>query len=165
MSGLLLENGDFVACVYRGLADDFADMRACAIATKVVKTARKKFSKMTLKVFDREISAWDYFCHSRHTGAVAGADKFISDFIRLALMKRLDEMPQAELHLLALADIPFHQIDEATRLTPDSVFQRVHREVLRLVGEYGRSVAQLAARETPVIASASQKSIANGASP
>jgi hypothetical protein len=140
VSEMLLKNGDFVACVYRGLADEYAMARATVIAAKVIKAARKKFSKLTLKVFDREISAWDYFCYSRHTGAVAGSDKFISDFIRLTLMERLETMPRAEINLLALADVPIEAIDEDTRIEPQGVFHRVQGEVLRLAGEHGRTL-------------------------
>lgn len=134
---MLLRNGDFVACVYRGLADEYAMARATVIAAKVIKAARKKFSKLTLKVFDREISAWDYFCYSQYTGAVAGADKFISDFIRLTLMERLEGMPKAEINLLALADVPVEAIDEDTQIEPQGVFRRVQGEVLRLAAEHG----------------------------
>jgi len=137
---LLLRNGDFVACVYRGLADEYAMARATVVAAKVIKAARKKFSKLTLKVFDREISAWDYFCYSQHVGAVAGADKFISDFIRLDLIERLEGMPRAEINLLALADVPIEAIDEDTQIEPQGVFRRVQSEVLRLAGEHGRTL-------------------------
>lgn len=137
---LLLKNGDFVACVYRGLADEYAMARATVIAAKIIKAARKKFAKLTLNVFDREVSAWDYFCYSQHTGAVAGADKFISDFIRLTLSERLDGMPRAEINLLALADVPFDTIGENTQIEPNTVFSRVHGEVLRLAGEHGRKL-------------------------
>lgn len=140
MTDLLLRNGDFVACVYRGLADEYAMARATVVAAKVIKAARKKFSKLTLNVFDREISAWDYFCYSQHTGAVAGADKFISDFIRLTLMARLEGMPRAEINLLALADVPIDAIDEETQIEPQGVFRRVQGEVLRLAGEHGRTL-------------------------
>jgi hypothetical protein len=140
LSGLLLRDGDFVACVYRGLADEFASARSTTIAAKVIKSARKKFSKLTFKVLDREISAWDYFCYAQHTGAVSGADKFISDFIRLALTKRLEDMPAAELHLLALSDIPLDAIDPTTEVSPDTVFCRVRQEVLRLAGEHGSTL-------------------------
>ena len=142
MSGLLSVNGEFVACVYRGLADEFAERRAARVAAKVVKSARKKFCRMTLKALDREISAWDYYCYAQHTGSMSGADKFISDFLRLALVRRLDEMQPAEFHLLALADIPFDEIDEATTIAPDSVFRRIHAEVQRLVHDHGRSIAE-----------------------
>lgn len=137
---LLLTNGDFIACVYRGLADEYATARATVIAAKVIKAARKKFSKLTLNVFDREVSAWDYFCYSRHTGAVAGADKFISDFIRLTLVERLEGMPKAEINLLALADVPIEAIDEDTQIEPQGVFRRVLGEVLRLAEEHGRTL-------------------------
>lgn len=137
---LLLRNGDFVACVYRGLADEYAMARATVIAAKVIKAARKKFSKLTLNVFDREISAWDYFCYSQHVGAVAGADKFISDFIRMTLIERLEVMPKAEINLLALADVPIEAIDEETQIEPQGVFRRVQGEVLRLAGEHGRTL-------------------------
>lgn len=142
MSGLLLRNGDFVACVYRGLADEFAGKRAAGVAAKVVKSARKKFSRMTLKALDREISAWDYFCYAQFTGARSSADKFISDFLRLALVKRLEDMQDAEFHLLALADIPLEDIDESTTIAPDTVFRRIHAEVLRLVAAHGRVIAE-----------------------
>jgi hypothetical protein len=137
---LLLRNGEFVACVYRGLADEYAMARATVVAAKVIKAARKKFSKLTLKVFDREISAWDYFCYSQHVGGVAGADKFISDFIRIDLVERLEGMPKAEINLLALADVPIDAIDEDTRIEPQGVFRRVQGEVLRLAGEHGRTL-------------------------
>lgn len=137
---LLLRNGDFVACVYRGLADEYAMARATVVAAKVIKAACKKFSKLTLKVFDREISAWDYFCYSQHVGAVAGADKFISDFIRIDLVERLEGMPKAEINLLALADVPIDAIDEDTQIEPQGVFRRVQGEVLRLAGEHGRTL-------------------------
>lgn len=140
VSGLLLRDGDFVACVYRGLADEFASARAVVIAAKVIKSTRKKFSKLTFRVLDREISAWDYFCYAQHAGAVSGADKFISDYIRLALIKRLEDLPPAEMHLLALSDIPFETIDESTEVSPETVFSRVRREVLRLAGEYGSTL-------------------------
>ena len=76
VSELRLKDGDFVACVYRGLADEYAMARATVIAAKVVKAARKKFSKLTLNVFDREISAWDYFCYSQHAGAWGGPGQY-----------------------------------------------------------------------------------------
>lgn len=137
---MLLRNGDFVACVYRGLADEYAMARATVIAAKVIKAARKKFSRLNLKVFDREISAWDYFCYSQYTGSVAGADKFISDFIRLTLTTRLEGMPRAEINLLALCDVPFEAIGEETQLEVDGVFSRVLGEVLRLAGDHGRTM-------------------------
>lgn len=177
VTGLLLKNGDFVACVYRGLADDFATARAAAIAAKVIKATRKKFSKLVMKVSDREISAWDYFCYSQHAGARANADKFISDYIRLALIKRIEDLPAAELHLLALADIPFDTIDEETRIEPEMVFRRVQIEVLRRASEHGSTLAiqgghdaSLAppVRALPIAGQtgmAAQNSNANGASP
>lgn len=140
MSELLLRNGDFVACVYRGLADEYATARARVVAAKVVKAARKKFSRLTLNAFDREITAWDYFCHSQYTGSVACADKFISDFIRLTLGSRLENMPIAEINLLALADVPFEAIGEETRLDIDGVFTRILAEILTLAREQGRTL-------------------------
>lgn len=140
VSGLLLRDGDFVACVYRGLADEFTRARAIIIAAKVIKATRKKFSKLTFKVLDREISAWDYFCYAQYSGGASSADKFISDFIRLALIKRLEDLPQAELHLLALSDVPLDAIDESTEVGLETVFSRVRREVLRLAGEHGSTL-------------------------
>jgi hypothetical protein len=138
----LLRNGDFVACVYRGLADDFAGRRIEALAAKIIKSGRKKFSRMTLKALDREISAWDYFCYARFTGLQSSTDKFITDFLRLALVKRLEDMPDAELQLLALTDIPIDAIDETTTIAPEAVFQRIHAAVIRLACEHGRTVAE-----------------------
>jgi hypothetical protein len=71
---------------------------------------------------------------------VAGADKFISDFIRMTLIERLEGMPKAEINLLALADVPIEAIDEETQIEPQGVFRRVQGEVLRLAGEHGRTL-------------------------
>jgi hypothetical protein len=168
VSGMLLKNGDFVACVYRGLADDFAGARAHAIAAKVIKSARKKFSRFTLKIFDREISAWDYFCYSQHIGAQAGADKFISDFIRVSLIKRLEAVPPVELNLLAIATVRFEEIDETTELNMGKVFQHVHEEILRIAAEHGQTIVSGGLSVTsglqPLLTAGSNSS-RNGASP
>jgi hypothetical protein len=166
---MLLQNGDFVACVYRGLADDFAGARALMIAAKVIKSARKKFSRLTLKIFDREISAWDYFCYSQHIGAKAGADKFISDFIRVSLIKRIEAMPPEELNLLAIATIRFEDIDEATELNMGNVFERVHEDILRIAAEHGQTVVSgglsVRAGLQPMLTAGGSNSSTNGASP
>ncbi|MGV3551699.1 hypothetical protein [Rhizobium sp.] len=114
--------------------------RATVIAAKIIKAARKKFSRLTLHVLDREISAWDYFCYAQFNGSTAVADKFISDYIRMTLITRLEGMPRAEINLLALADVPFEAIGENTQLEVEGVFSRVLGEVLRLSGEHGRTL-------------------------
>lgn len=140
LTALLLSNGDFIACVYKGLVDDFARQAICTLAQKVFKAARKKFSKLIIHVQERQISAWDYYCYGLSKGNSAYGDKFISDFVRLALMKKLDAIPVAEQRLIEISVFRLQDIDETTQLRSGAAIDVVHAELRRMMVEYGASV-------------------------
>jgi hypothetical protein len=83
-----MKDVEFAACVYKGLVDDFARQSVKAIAGKVIKMGRKRFSRMTIHAGERQISAWDYYCYGLLKGDTAYGDKFIHNFLRLALLEQ-----------------------------------------------------------------------------
>lgn len=136
----LFKDAEFVACVYRGLVDDFAVQARSAIAEKVFKNARKKFAAMLLKVGTREISAWDYYCYGLHKGNSAFRDKFISDYIRLALMKKLDKLPEAERRLIEISVLRLPEIDEQAVLRREVVHDLILSEINTLAAAHGATI-------------------------
>jgi hypothetical protein len=159
LTTLLLRDGDFVACVYRGLVDDYVRQAVKTVALKVLKSARKKFSKLIIHVYEREISAWDYYCYGLAIGHSAFRDKFISDFIRLAIMKRIDDLSEEKRRLMEISACDFLDIDEKTVLRREAVSQLIDSEFRVLALEYGRSLQVLYANAEPA------QSIAKGLSP
>jgi hypothetical protein len=143
VSALLLRNGDFVACVYKGLVDDYARSAVRSMAAKVVKSGRKKFSKLIIDAFERKVSAWDYYCYGLVKGNAAFTDKFISDFLRMSLLKQVDALPEEKRRLIEISACNFFDIDEATVLDRDAVVALVHTEVEALTIDHGRSLTPL----------------------
>ena len=143
VSALLLRNGDFIACVYRGLVEDYARRAVSDLAQKVFRSARKKFSRLIIKLYDREVSAWDYYCYGLYKGSSAFRDKFVSDFIRVTLMKRIDAIPEEECRLIEISACNFQDIDENTILSREMVFATVQTEIQVLALEHGRSLQNL----------------------
>lgn len=147
VSAAVLRNADFVACVYRGLVDDYARMTVKTLALKVFKGARKKFSKLIIKLKEREVSAWDYYCYGLYRGNTALRDKFISDFIRLSLMRRVDALPEENRRLIEISACRLDAIDERTVLDREAVLTLVHAEIKLLALEHGRMLHQSATGE------------------
>lgn len=142
MSALLLRNGDFIACVYRGLVEDYSKRAVRNLALKVFKAARKKFSGLIINVYEREVSAWDYYCYGLHKGNSAFRDKFISDFIRVALIKRIEALAEEKLRLIEISACSFQDIDENTVLDHGMVFAVVQAEILAMALDHGRTLQQ-----------------------
>lgn len=151
VSALVLRNAEFVACVHRGLVEDYARYAVKSLAVKVFKGARKKFSKLIIKVQEREVSAWDYYCYGLYRGNSAFRDKFISDFIRLSLMKRVDSLPEENRRLIEISACRLEDIDERTVLDREAVLTLVQAEIKLLALEQGRMLHQSAAGEIPAI--------------
>jgi hypothetical protein len=161
VSAVLLRNGDFIACVYRGLVEDYARRAVSNLAQKVFRSARKKFSRLIIKVYEREVSAWDYYCYGLYKGNSAFRDKFVSDFIRVGLMKRIDALPEEKCRLIEISACNLHDIDEHTVLDRETVFALVLAEVQVLALNYGRSMPQISLGGTTT----AHHAIENGASP
>lgn len=160
VSALLLGNGDFVACVYKGLVEDYARRAVRNLALKVLKAARKKFSGLIINVYEREVSAWDYYCYGLYKGNSAFRDKFISDFIRVTLMKRIDTVPEEKSRLIEISACNFQEITEDTVLNRETVFALVQAEIRTLALEHGRALHQAYLNSPP----AAHQAIAAGAS-
>jgi hypothetical protein len=161
VSALLLGKADFIACVYKGLVDDYARQAVKSIALKVFKAARKKFSKLIIKLQEREVSAWDYYCYGLYKGSSAFRDKFVSDFIRVTMMKRIDALSEEKRRLIEISACSFLDIDENTVLNRESVYALVQAEIQVLALDHGRSLQQLRLAGSP----AAHNMIANGAAP
>jgi hypothetical protein len=143
------------------LVDDYARRAVRNIALKVVKAARKKFSRLIIKAFGREVSAWDYYCYDLYKGDSAFRDKFVSDFIRVALIERVDALPEEKRRLIEISACNLHEIDENTVLDREAVFALVQAEIQILALDHGRSLQMMhlpAPDDTHHV-------IANGASP
>jgi hypothetical protein len=149
VSALVLRNADFVACVYRGLVDDYARYAVKSLALKVFKGARKKFSKLIIKVQEREVSAWDYYCYGLYKGNPAFRDKFVSDFIRVSLIKRVESLPEENRRLIEISACRIEEIDERTVLDREAVLTLVQAEIKILALEHGRMLHQTATGEIP----------------
>ncbi len=160
VSALLLRDSDFIACVYRGLVEDYARRAVSGLAQKVFRSARKKFSRLIIKVYEREVSAWDYYCYGLYKGSSAFRDKFVSDFIRAALMKRIDSIPDEKRRLIEISACNFHDIDESTVLDREMVFALALAEIQVLALEHGQTLQQIY-----IGAAAPHHAIENGASP
>ncbi|MFM2280231.1 MAG: hypothetical protein RLZZ444_2462 [Pseudomonadota bacterium] len=138
------ENG-FVACVYKGLIDDFAARAVRAMARKVIKAARKKFGRLMLRVRDREVSAWDYYCLGLLRGEGDLRDRFISDYIRLVLLRKIEKMHEEEARLVEIARLGLSDIRADVVLTGEMIFEQIHKEVMNLAMAHGRSLNEQAA--------------------
>jgi hypothetical protein len=149
MSAMVLRNAEFVACVYRGLVDDYARYTVKSLALKVFKGARKKFSKLIIKVQEREVSAWDYYCYGLYKGNTAFRDKFVSDFIRLSLMKRVESLPEENRRLIEISACSLDELDERTVLDREAVLTLVQAEIKLLALEHGRMLHQAATGDNP----------------
>jgi hypothetical protein len=158
VSAVLLENGEFVACVYRGLVEDYARQSVRTMALKVFKSARKKFSKLIFNVCGRDVSAWDYFCYGIYKGNSVFGDKFVSDFLRLGVLRRIEALSEEKRRLIEISACDFRAIDEYTVLDGNRVFAMVHVELQSLLLAHGRSFSELSGA-TP------HHAIENGASP
>lgn len=130
----------FVACVYKGLIDDFAARAVRAMARKVIKAARKKFGRLMLRVRDREVSAWDYYCLGLLRGEGDLRDRFISDYIRLVLLRKIEKMHEEEARLVEIARLGLSDIREDVVLTGEMIFEQIHKEVMNLAMAHGRAV-------------------------
>lgn len=147
VSALVLRNAEFVACVYRGLVEDYARNAVKSLALKVFKGARKKFSKLIIKVQEREVSAWDYYCYGLYKGNTAFRDKFVSDFIRVSLIKRVESLPEENRRLIEISACRMEEIDERTVLDREAVLTLVQAEIKLLALEHGRMLHQTATGE------------------
>ncbi|MDB5526839.1 MAG: hypothetical protein JWM58_4602 [Rhizobium sp.] len=161
MSALLLRDGEFVACVYRGLVDDYAQRAVKIVAQKVFKSTRKKFSKLMFNVYERKISAWDYYCYGLYKGDSAFRDKFVYDFIRLATMRQIDAIPEEKRRLIEISACDFQDIDRNTVLNRETVFELVQSQIHTLVLAHGRSLQQIYTAGNLT----GHQAITNGASP
>jgi hypothetical protein len=138
LSGLLLKNGDFVACVYRGLVDDYARQAIVNLAQKIFRSGSKKFSKLIIKVGDRETSAWDYYCYGHFKGSSAFQDKFVSDYLKLALVKRIEALSEEKLRLMEISACSLMEIDENTILRSEPLLKLIQAELQALLLAHGR---------------------------
>jgi hypothetical protein len=142
------------------LVEDYARRAVKTIALKVLKSARKKFSKMIINVYEREVSAWDYYCYGLYKGNSAFRDKFVSDFIRLTVMKRIDALSEEKRRLIEISACNLEDINENTVLSHETIYVLVQTEIQVLAIDHGRSLQQLYVNgPTPAV----HHPIANGA--
>lgn len=155
MSTFLLKDVEFAACVYKGLVDDFAQHSVKTIAGKVIKMGRKRFSRMTIHAGERQISAWDYYCYGLLKGDTAYGDKFIHDFLRLALLKRIERLPDEHLRLVSVSQLRFEEMNDNAVIGPELAVRMIEREIRLMLLDHGRIVQQLLAngpRLLPIVA-------------
>lgn len=155
MSTFLLKDLEFAACVYKGLVEDFAQQSVKAIAGKVVKMGRKRFSRMTIHAGERQISAWDYYCYGLLKGDTAYGDKFIHDFLRLALLKRIERLPDEHLRLVSVSQLRFEDMNDNVVISADAAIRLVEQEIRMMLIDHGRIVKQILVAEPklmPVLA-------------
>ncbi|MDH6266869.1 hypothetical protein M2360_002265 [Rhizobium sp. SG_E_25_P2] len=143
LSTFLLKDVEFVACVYKGLVEDFAQQSVKAIAGKVVKIGRKRFSRMTIHAGGRQISAWDYYCYGLLKGDTAYGDKFIHDFLRLALLKRVERLPDEHLRLVSVSQLRFEDMNDNAVVSADAAIRMIEQEIRMILLAHGRIVQQL----------------------
>jgi hypothetical protein len=136
---------EFVAYVYKGLVDDFARQSVKTMAIKVFKTGRKKFSRLTMHVGNKQVSAWDYYCYGLLKGNSAYSDKFIYDFLRLALLKRIEGLPLEHLRLVSLAQFGLDEIDSHSVLNQDMAISMIEAEIRILLLDHGQIVQHMLA--------------------
>jgi hypothetical protein len=142
------------------LVEDYARRAVSGLAQKVFKSAAKKFSRLMIKVNEREVSAWDYYCYGLYKGSSAFRDKFVSDFLRAALMKRIDSIPDEKRRLIEISACNFQDISEDTVLDREMVFALALAEIQVMALEHGRMLQQ-----RYLNAATPHHSIENGASP
>jgi hypothetical protein len=138
-----MKDVEFAACVYKGLVEDFAQQSVKAIAGKVIKMGRKRFSRMTIHAGERQISAWDYYCYGLLKGDTAYGDKFIHDFLRLALLKRIERLPEEHLRLVSVSQLRFEDMNDNTVITADAAMRMIEQEIRVMLLDHGRIVQQL----------------------
>jgi hypothetical protein len=139
---------------------------------------RKRFSRMTIHAGERQISAWDYYCYGLLKGDTAYGDKFIHDFLRLALLKRVERLPEEHLRLVSVSQLRFEEMTDNAVITTDDAIRIIEREIRVMLLDHGRIVQQvlLSGPVLSPVLSASRSAIlrdepdvyqisANGASP
>jgi len=159
MSGLFLKDGARVVGAQRGLVEDFARQAVLTTAQKVFTTARKKFSRVTFNVHDREISAWDYYCYGLYRSGSAFRDKLISDFIHVVLARWVNDMSEEMRRLIEASACNVADAGDNAVLNFEIVRALVNAEITVLAIESGRMLEALYAN------GAYHQSIAKGASP
>ena len=160
MSGIFLEDGGRVVSVQKGLVGDFAQQVVLTTAQKVFNSTRKKFSRVTFSIHDREISAWDYYCYGLYKNGGAFRDKLISDFIRLMAMRWVNDMSHDTRRLIETSACNTAEVDDNAMLNREIVFALVNAALGGLALEHGRSLEALYAN-----GARSHQAIENGASP
>ncbi|WP_137154050.1 hypothetical protein [Rhizobium sp. FKL33] len=143
MSTFLMKDVEFAACVYKGLVEDFAQQSVKAIACKVIKMGRKRFSRMTIHAGERQVSAWDYYCYGLLKGDTAYGDKFIHDFLRLALLKRVERLPVEHLRLVSVSQLAFEDMNDDVVIGPEAALRMIERHIHVMLIDHGRVVQQL----------------------
>lgn len=160
MSGIFLKDGARVVGARSGLLDDFAWRTVEVAAQKVFFIASRKFSRTKVITQDREFSAWDIYC--RGCARIGGSfrDKLISDFIRLSLIRWIDDMSDEMRWLIEMSACSSADVEEDELVSREIVMTVIQAEVNRLVVDHGRSLqAFRTGCATP------HQPIRNGASP
>lgn len=143
MSTFLMKDVEFAACVYKGLVEDFAQQSIKTVAGKVIKMGRKRFSRMTIHAGDRQVSAWDYYCYGLLKGDTAYGDKFIHDFLRLALLKRIERLSDEHLRLISVSQLGFEEMNDNAVITAEGAMRMIEQEIRVMLLDHGRIVQQL----------------------
>lgn len=142
MSGIFLKDGAKVVGNGGEAADDLARIAVRNAAEKVFRAAEKKFSQMTFLVLGREISAWDSFCHSTFRNGGPVRNRIISDFLRLAMIRRIDGMSDELRWVIELTACDGVDDDEDETLNRAIVLAIIQAELTIMMQDYGRTLQQ-----------------------
>lgn len=122
------------------LASDFARQAVKATAQKVFRGAGKKFSRVTFRTLDREISTWDFYCYNCFKNGSGFRDKLICDFIQFLLARWVRDMSQEMRWLIEMSACNSAHVEENELLSREIVTAVIQAEINDLVAGYGRSV-------------------------
>jgi hypothetical protein len=138
MSGVFLKDGARVVGAQGGAVEDFARQVVRTTAQKVVGSAKKKFSRVTFNILDREISAWDYYCFGLLKSGSTFRDKLISDYLRLMLTRWINDMSDEMRWMIEMSAFNSADIEENDVLSRETVFAVIYAEIQTLAVDYGR---------------------------
>jgi hypothetical protein len=144
---MFLKDGARLVGAKSELAGDFARQAVTATAQKVFRGAGKKFSRVTFRVLDREVSVWDFYCYNCFRNGSSYRDKLIADFIHFHLARWVEDMSQEMRWLIEMSACNSAHVEEDELLSREIVTAVIQAEINLLAAEYGRSVQEQYGRE------------------